>query len=793
MNMVSLTAKKDLCSFISLVMCLLLLISCQKEVEFPYKSSDYGNPAVVQERNRIGAIKSLETINSFPGRWCCINDGYMYGIDTKDPTLVIRKTLNGQVVEKRGNVTSLDQSYVIELKMYSCAKPGLLFIIVRGANGDYLLKSIDGAATFKKVFVFGEGNGPGGTNATEVRLLRGILELNRDIPSGGGKGTLFIPEYNVCKGRIAGSTNDRVRIMKSEDDGDTWTKLVEWNTNMKNQVGHIHAMKQDPYTGEIYICVGDDNAKSGLIKWNGSSPWADNKTMQEIKTMEGFRVLSGAQKYRSCDVLFDEGNFYTFADTQDPNNPNGAESGIWKGSKDFSSFVRVDNQIYDYDHMHIGWFGEKIRDTFIFTTSREYTNATNHWNEINTKIYSSTDGIHWYASGILDWPLEGSLNRYLYNVFSYNDKLYIDCYGGAGHYSTIECSLSKVWKSYEDPVILHPVYFVGNWNSPGNDANSGTNADAPKQTLASMLDFNKISAGSRVRVSAGEYNEGEINPLWSSVWLLHSKGGVIIEGQGMDNTRIKLSTAPGKSGITVIASRTLTSPTAPLTIKDLSISMSALTGTTHNNYIINNTDTYVKSINCIIGSTDNDCSPLVRLGSAGAMYNSENSMHIASSATDTFRLIVETGADNTTIQLKNCIILNAWNAFHIDRQGTILRLKNCTFYNIKNHAVAFNAESQTFIKNCIFSTGSAPFDNASATSSAEIGYNLYSKRNINISEGFSSLTVGLDPGFADAGNLNFHLRENTPCRLKGIYLPDVGYDFLGKSRNNPPAIGAFER
>ena len=155
------------------------------------------------------------------------------------------------------------------------------------------------------------------------------------MPGGGGIGTLYIGEYNVCHPRTSGSTNDRVRIMKSVDNGDTWTKVVEWNTNGVNQVGHIHAMKQDPYTGEIYICTGDDNTKSGIIKWNGSSAWADNKTLAEIGTMDGFKVLTGAQRYRVCDVLFDEKYFYTFADTQTPNNPTGSESGIWKRNKRF--------------------------------------------------------------------------------------------------------------------------------------------------------------------------------------------------------------------------------------------------------------------------------------------------------------------------------------------------------------------------------------------------------------------------------------------------------------------------
>jgi hypothetical protein len=771
---------------------LLSLGACTKDIRYHYDSDDITPDAKrpVRDRNRIIQVRTPETVNSFAGHWCCFNDGYLYGTDSRDLTFVQRKTESGQSVEKRGYVTSLDPSYYIDYKIYAATKPGLIFVLVNSNDGYHMLRSTDGAATFKKVFTFGEGNGAGGKNAPDVRILRGMLELTNDVPSGGGKGTLFIPEYNVCKGRIAGSVNDRVRIMKSTDDGETWSKIVEWNTNGTNQVGHIHAMKQDPYTGEIYICVGDDNSKSGIIKWDGVSAWTDNTGMQTIKQLKGFKVFTGAQRYRVCDVLFDENSFYVFTDTQDPNNPGGAESGIWKGSKDFSSFTRVDNKIYDFDHMHVGWFGEKIGNTFVFTTAREYTDATYRWKELNTRVYSSNDGTHWVASGVLNWPVNGSLNKYLYNVFSHNDKLYIDCVSGAGHNSTIQCTLTKVFKSYEEPTILHPVFFVGTWNSPGNDAASGTNADAPKKTLAGMLNNRSICVAARVRIAEGFYAEPEINPVWNSSQVLQGQGPVVIEGGGMNATHLSFA---GRSGITLSASRTMTNESSPVVFKDVSMYMAAIAGSSHNRYIIDNTDTHVKTYGCRIGSIINDFSPLIRLGTEGSSYTSENSYHVAAEVDDPNTGIIAASAGKTSIEMKNCIILNASDAFRIDQSSTELRLKNCTFYNIKRHAAVFAGDNnRTFIKNCIFLCGSAPIVNTSGSLTSEIDYNLFNKPNINVQDGTFNLPPGTDPEFSDVTSQNFHLRSSTPCRSKGIYLKDVGYDFTGRQRNDPPTIGAFE-
>lgn len=743
-----------------------------------------------------GEINTLETDNSFSGVWCCVNDGYIYGVGPNQRTSVLRKRENGQSYETRGSVTSVDPGYRIENRIYSTSTPGLIFILVRNdIYQHFLLKSADGGMTFSRVFAFGEDNGPEGTNAADVRLLRGLLELTVDLPGGGGKGTLFIGEYNVNKSRTRGSVNDRVRIMKSADNGDTWTKVVEWNTNGSNQVGHVHAMKQDPYTGEIYVCLGDYETKTGIIKWNGAASWIDNQPLPQTGSMQGFRGFIGLQRYRTCDVLFDQNYFYTFADTQAPNNPVGSESGIWRGRKDFSAYTRVDNQIYGYDPMHIGWFGVKIGNSLIFTTAREYMTGSG-WKQLNTQVYISNNGTNWFRTGLLNGRDDGDLtaNRYITNVFDYNNRMYIDCSGSAGHSSTIQCSITRKWKTHEEPVILHPVYYVGGWNNSGNDNNNGTNPDSPKLTLANILTNNRISSGARVRISSGTFNEQEIYPLWQNP-TFQGSGSVVIEGRGMNETHIvRAAGGTGSFGMYVDPVRTLTNQSTPLILKDLEFYSPEYSGTDHDKYILYISGSFVRTVNCRIGNSSNDDSPLILLNRAGSKYVSENSIHVASSTPGINSEILRISESGTAIQLKNCLIIGGNNSFIIKHPETSFSLKNCTFYGIANNAVTLGTENnrQPLIKNCIFSAGAYPIEDMSGITESEIDYNLYNRENRNVTDGGHGPAVGTSPGFIDPDNGDFNLRSNSSCALRGTPFPDIYCDLLNRSRSNPPSLGAYE-
>jgi hypothetical protein len=724
-----------------------------------------------------------------------VNDGYFYGDGLNNRFFIMRKRENGQAVETRADVRTLDPSFRIANRIYSADTPGLIFVIVQNSSSEfYLLKSSDGGATVKKVFAFGEGNGPQGTNVQNVRMLRGLLELERDIPSGGGKGTLYIGEYNFNKTRIPGSINDRIRIMKSTDNGDTWVKVVEWNTNGQNQIGHIHAMKQDPYTGEIYICIGDSDTSLGIVKWDGSSQWPDNRTMTQLSSIHGFKVLTGKQRYRSCDILFGENYFYSFADTQLDNNPTGSESGIWKGAKDFSSFTRVDNQIYDYDPMHIGWLGEKIGNTFIFTTAREYVTPAYAWKELNTQVYISNDGEHWKVTGSLGWrdKNDPTSTAYTPNVFSYNNKLYIDCADGAGFSATIRCEVRADSNPGDGPVSLHPVYFLGKWNTAGNDSNPGNNADSPKASLGSLLASVWMTSGARIRVSSGTFKEQGIVADWSHPYF-PGRGSVTIEGKGMDSTRFN-GQGPGKpSGIRIDTSLTSSNRETPFVMKDLEFSVPASTGTDHRNYVIDITDAYVRTIRCRIGNKGNDDSPLIRLKNNGANYASVKSIHDAGEKAGIFRTILSAEAASS-FSFTNCFLINAYNALPVNHEHVDINLVFSTFYSIEKSAVILGNkfDRQPFIKNCLFSCGSAPVEDQSGIVETQIDYNYYSKPNINVTDGGHSPQAGKDPLFVDPAKGDFRIYANSPAANDGLLFKDIPDDITGKARHNPPSIGAFE-
>ncbi|MGE5457298.1 MAG: hypothetical protein ACM3RX_02985, partial [Methanococcaceae archaeon] len=436
-----------------------------------------------------------------------------------------------------------------------------------------------------------------------------------------------------------------------------------------------------------------------------------------------------------------------------------------------------------------------IGNTFIFTTSREYIDADNAWKELNVKVYVSTDGINWSASNQINLRDAGdpTAGCYINNVFVHNNKFYVDCVAGAGHQPTIQCDLSGRRRTYEDSIILHPVYFVGTWNAIGSDSNYGQNPDAPKLTLNNILISNRICAGARVKISSGNFSEINMYPIWSAA-TLQGRGSVVIEGRGKDNTHIIRSSGSGNTyGIYLEAARTLTSTTVPLIFKDLEFYISVDGVANHFNYVLQNVDSYIKTVNCKIGGLLNDDSPLINLG-VNTKFEAINSYFTHCLADSVYKNIY-THNNGCTIIFKNCILLNANNPLSSNRTGELLTVLNCTFSNIKSWGISFGAayNTQPVIKNNIFLCENGCISDISGQVETGIDYNLYNKANSNITDGGHSLAVGTDPLFVDAENGDFNLKSNSPCRRKGVYISTLLYDIVNRNRRNPPAIGAYDR
>ena len=219
-------------------------------------------------------------------------------------------------------------------------KGNIVFAVVNddGSTKHYLFKSVDSGMNFGNnppdynnnnyIFMFGDTDG---TVANQIAYVRTLENRSFCVADINGTKTLLIGEYNNNPTRVNGSTNDQVRLMKSTDNGDTWTEVVHFNNDgSTNQIRHIHTVRQDPYSGNIYIGTGDSDNQCGIIVWDGSSPLHSN-------AYDDFSVR-GKQRYRAVDFIFTQDNVFIFSDTNSPVQ----EAGIWKATKDLTtSYQRV--------------------------------------------------------------------------------------------------------------------------------------------------------------------------------------------------------------------------------------------------------------------------------------------------------------------------------------------------------------------------------------------------------------------------------------------------------------------
>ncbi len=193
-------------------------------------------------------------------------------------------------------------------------------------DGNIIFGVLDSAAKYHLYYALNTaGTWTVGSNATTYDNRRAVLDSglksgvqpanirslhNRSlcVANVGGSTVLLFGEYNVASGRVAGSTNDQVRVWRSTDGGRTWSILIDWNGSVGTQnVRHVHGIVQDPITKLIYILVGDDPT-SGIIRWDGvSAAPAANTPISGFNGVTGWAALwntANPDLYRSGDMVF---------------------------------------------------------------------------------------------------------------------------------------------------------------------------------------------------------------------------------------------------------------------------------------------------------------------------------------------------------------------------------------------------------------------------------------------------------------------------------------------------------
>jgi len=168
------------------------------------------------------------------------------------------------------------------------------------------------ATASNKQAVLNIGSPTNGVYTTQVPEIRVLHSLNFCQHTYGSSGNLarawLLAEYNVATGRVNGSTNDQVIAWRMTKSGGAVTaaKLLEFNTAASQHLcDHFHSVQQDPYTREVYFCIGDTGDECAIIKWDGrSTAPAANSTLAQIAATPGWDVTFGDELRRYGGLIF---------------------------------------------------------------------------------------------------------------------------------------------------------------------------------------------------------------------------------------------------------------------------------------------------------------------------------------------------------------------------------------------------------------------------------------------------------------------------------------------------------
>jgi hypothetical protein len=140
--------------------------------------------------------------------------------------------------------------------------------------------------------------------ARHERRFRRVFRL-RFWGRGVGRGILDYGLVQLRSGRVLFGEyfrNDSrvpVRVYGSDDDGQSWRVMHEFPAG---RIRHVHALIEDPYRGDLWLCTGDHDHESFLARSSDGGQHFD-------------LVGGGSQTWRACCVLFTPEYVYWGADT----------------------------------------------------------------------------------------------------------------------------------------------------------------------------------------------------------------------------------------------------------------------------------------------------------------------------------------------------------------------------------------------------------------------------------------------------------------------------------------------
>jgi len=716
------------------------------------------------------AATKLEVVDYVNAYIYCHDGTYYYGVKSGlAGTKLVRGTDYSNMTEVHDFAT---EAAGMAVNMAWSTGPGVVFAFTKisGTSKAFLYKSSDSGATWTRVLRLGDIDGTDENQIADVDILpRGFL-------NDAAHNQLLVGEYNYNSSRTPGGTNDQVRLMKSTNGGDNWVEVTHWNTDgATHQVRHIHGLAQDPYTNDIYILFGE--AESGMLRWNGVDNIAANLNPEDYDSWadNGVFGVEGSANRIYVDLLFTEGDAFGFADTST------GSDGIYRIAKDLSTFTLVDNTVAGYT-AHTGAYGVKTTSGNLYFI--EYLLASPTDNQIN--IYNSSDsGSSFSIVGKYGTTGGPHSTRQFQQI---GDYIFISA-AGSGK-SDISTAVVREDGTYaeQEPVILHPVYWVATTGTDSTTYPNGYRPSSPWATLSYALTGDRITYGARVIVGAGTYDDqNKILTDWDGN-VREGSGTTVIEGAGMEST-LHRHKAGDDANYTVYVNDT----TANLLWKDIGIDDKSVT-----TYMFRQQKSPSSEYRRVKFGSKN----YARAGGAqfAPFVNTYSKIDQCKFlGTDNTDAMVS-GGNGATLIVTRTVFDGFDDIMYVNGYtGVTLQFLNNTAYNYDNRGITFGIGT-TFttlsIKNNIF-YGQVAYqdivDIASLTESdAQIDYNLYIKGTTNLANSGGTHRVTADPRFTTAAEGVFTLSPGSPAINAGIAIDGLTTDFLGNPIKGLPDIGSYE-
>lgn len=254
-------------------------------------------------------------------------------------------------------------------------------------------------------------------------------------------GTLIMNPY--------GSTDNDV-LYATDDFGDNWrqinlsTLVTGWS-----DAHHIHSVRVNPTTQEIWVATGDVGDDIQLIKYN-STGW--------------FMMGQGLGQYWKCDIGFDDTYVYFLSDTGDDKITRMAHAG--NVTTDQVDVLRSDQWT---GGTHFGKYIERV-DGLLFASTRHGT------------MWASWDGEHWVA--LVDNDSASGYRPENFAWYRSVDNAIIAC----------DKAQNVIYKFYVDEAVLKHLFFKDSVSVSGSTVTFTQTLKSGSDSAIDLSDYGVDSA-----------------------------------------------------------------------------------------------------------------------------------------------------------------------------------------------------------------------------------------------------------------------------------------------------------